>query len=61
MSEFQAIVWLFIFGLISLGWGLHGVLNRRKFNASHFRISLAQIMGGIFSLIGVIIYYLQHK
>ena len=60
MTEKQSVVMLLIFGLILLSWGLHGVVKRKNFNHHHYTISLAQIMAGSFSIIGVIIYFLQN-
>ena len=50
---------LVLVGLIQIIWGIHGVVNRKRFrNVTHLILSIGQIMCGVLILAVFVLFYL---
>jgi hypothetical protein len=48
-----------LLGLFVIGWGIHGVVNRKRIsNAASYILSIGQIICGAFVLAVVVLFYL---
>jgi hypothetical protein len=56
----MAIDWnmivVLILGVAMLAWGIDGVKKRKKHSSLYFHASVAQIMAGVFALVGFLGY-----
>jgi len=59
MEDTKYVFFTFVIGLVLLAWGIHGIALRYRFSSAHLHVSIAQIIGGTFALIGALAYFVR--